>query len=117
MPVETIDIDVDVALDNLPATKTASSIYSIDRDELISMVERKLLKQNSPLFVYFALMLDYPNGAKELDIAAFCNKWTIYEDKPLSESDVAIAVAQMEKKQIISQQHKQLAFVFTYPDD
>lgn len=83
--------------------------YRIDRAELLRLAQRKIL--NTPAYIYFALSLDYPNGAEGLHIKSFCERWAI------SEPDAVKAIATLEKKDVLKQKHQQLCFQFVYEDD
>ncbi|HLO52511.1 MAG TPA: hypothetical protein VK211_29195 [Kamptonema sp.] len=83
-----------------------NSNYKINREELLSLREKKIL--NDCAYIYFALTLDYPNGAEGMHITSFCNRWEICEP------DAVKAIAQLEKKGAVRQKHQQLSFQFTY---
>lgn len=83
--------------------------YRIDREELLRLAQRKIL--NTPAYIYFALALDYPNGAEGLHLKSFCERWAI------SEPDAIKAIATLEKKEVIKQKHQQLCFEFIYEEE
>ena len=84
--------------------------YVIDKGELLALVTRKLIKPSNKLFVYIALNLDYPNGAKGMDVEHFCERWGI------DPRDAEIAIAMLEKNANLEKQPQQLSFKFTYPE-
>lgn len=83
--------------------------YRIDREELLRLAQRKVL--NIPAYIYFALALDYPNGAEGLHFETFCERWAI------SEPDAIKAIATLEKKGVLTQKHQQLCFQFVYEEE
>lgn len=86
-----------------------NSNYKIDREELFRLRQKKII--NDIAFTYFALTLDYPDGAEGMHIPAFCERWNI------SEPDAIKSIASLEKKGAVKQKHQQLSFEFTYDEE
>jgi|GEM_PF-609467 len=89
--------------------KTDNKIV-LDRDYLDDLVVAKLLKRSDKIYVYFALSLDYPEGAEGLHKPSFCDRWGF------TEPELDIAIAALEKKLVLKKKQEQLAFYFVYPE-
>ncbi|MBD3881714.1 hypothetical protein IFO70_08100 [Phormidium tenue FACHB-886] len=57
--------------------KAAEVGYLLDREELLSLRERKLLTSDRD-YVFFALQIDYPGKLNPtVDVTAFCDRWEL----------------------------------------
>jgi hypothetical protein len=86
-----------------------SGSYLIDRAELLRLAQRRILGESA--YIYFALNLDYPNGAEGSHLKSFCERWAISESKAVK------AIATLEQKNVLKQKHQQLCFEFKYEDE
>lgn len=73
-----------------PLPKSTKMEYLIDRDELLRLHEMKLVDRK--FYVYLALKLTFTTVTPNVDIPTFAEQWE------LTESEVAIALAQLQKK-------------------
>jgi hypothetical protein len=74
--------------------------YLIDREELLRLKEMKLIQ--TTFYVYLALKLTYSHREPSIDIPSFAEQWEI------TESELAIALAQLQKKGALQPVARQL---------
>ena len=74
--------------------------YLITREELLRLKLKGLVQDK--LYVYFALKLTYGTTVANVDIELFCDDWK------LTESQLAIAIAQLQKKGALEPKAAQL---------
>lgn len=73
---------------------------SLDREELMSLQERGIITGKA--YVYLALKITYSSSTPSIDIDSFCHDWG------LTESELAIALGQLQKKGALAPVHRQL---------
>lgn len=79
---------------SLPDTEPQAQ-YIINRAELLRLKSMGLVQDR--LYVYLALKLDYPSDFHpSINIELFCEDWKI------TESELAIAIAQLQKKGVLA---------------
>lgn len=85
-------------------TSHQSFEYMVTRSELLMLREEGILSLKA--YMYFALSLDYPEGAMEsgINIAAFCYRWEIHQ------SDFLTGIAFLSKKGVIGLRTNALQF-------
>jgi len=74
--------------------------YLIDRDELLRLKEMKLIQ--TTFYIYLALKLTYSHSQPSVDIPSFAEQWEV------TESELAIALAQLQKKGALQPVARQL---------
>ena len=74
--------------------------YIINRTELLRLKSMGLVQDK--LYVYLALKLTYDTTAANVDIELFCDDWK------LTESELAIAIAQLQRKGALEPKAAQL---------
>lgn len=84
---------------SLPNNFTTAK-FVLDRTELMRLQEMGIITGKA--YIYLALKLTYSSLNISVDTESFCEDWQV------TESDLAIALAQLQKKGALAPVHRQL---------
>ncbi|MGL5922864.1 hypothetical protein [Chroococcidiopsis sp.] len=77
-----------------------TAIFRLDRSELMRLQEMGIITGRA--YIYLALKLTYSSLNISVDTESFCEDWQI------TESDLAVAIAQLHKKGALAPVNRQL---------
>ncbi len=78
----------------------ATAKFSLDRTELMRLQEMGVVTGKA--YIYLALKLTYKTLNISVDTESFCEEWQV------TESDLTIALGQLQKKGALAPVHRQL---------
>lgn len=81
-------------------TDFTTAKFTLDREELMRLESMSIITGKA--YIYLALKLSYDTLNISIDTESFCEEWQV------TESDLAIALGQLQKKGALAPVHRQL---------